>query len=48
MKGYYDSGTIDGVFGPYTETHADWLLTRILDCSSYNWTKAKLGIGPEG
>lgn len=47
VKGYHDSGTIDGVFGPYTEQYADWLLSDALDCSSCNWTKAKLKNGPE-
>lgn len=47
VKGYHDSGTIDGVYGPYTEAYTDWLLTTVLDCSSYNWTKVKLSSGPE-
>jgi hypothetical protein len=42
VKGHHDSGTIKGVYGPYTEQQADWLLAEILDCSSYNWTKTRL------
>lgn len=48
VKGYYDTGTIDGVFGPYTEAEADWLLSNALDTSYSNWTKARLSDGPEG
>jgi hypothetical protein len=48
VKGYHDSGTIDGVFGPYAEAHADWLLGDLLGGSTYgNWTKVKLSSGPE-
>ena len=46
VKGHHDSGTIDGVFGPYTEKLCDWLLGNVLDCSSYNWTKVRLQDGP--
>lgn len=42
VKGSHDSGTIHGVYGPYTEEHTDWLMRELLDCSSYNWTKAEL------
>lgn len=45
VKGSHDSGTIHGVYGPYSELQADWLLTHFLDCSTYNWTKAELQEG---
>lgn len=47
VKGYHDSGTIDGVYGPYTEEYADWLLGNVLDGTYSNWTKARLSSGPE-
>ena len=47
VKGYHDSGTIDGVFGPYDEAYIDWLLKGLLEYSSSNWTKVKLSAGPE-
>jgi hypothetical protein len=47
VKGYHDSGTIDGVYGPYTEAHADWLLSDLLSNAYGNWTKVKLASGPE-
>lgn len=47
VKGYHDSGTIDGVYGPYTEAYIDWLLSGLLEYSSGNWTKVKLSSGPE-
>jgi hypothetical protein len=47
VKGYHDSGRIEGVLGPYAEEYADWLLGSVLDCSSFNWTKVKLSSGPE-
>ena len=47
VKGYHDSGTIDGVFGPYTEDYADWLLAEPLSNSYGNWTKVRLQSGPE-
>lgn len=47
VKGYHDGGTIDGVYGPYTEAHADWLLSGPLDGNYSNWTKHKLSSGPE-
>lgn len=47
VKGYHDSCTIDDVFGPYTEEHANWLLRNMLDCSPNNWTMVKLSSGPE-
>lgn len=47
VKGYRDSGTIDGVYGPYAEEYADWLLAGLLEYHSSNWTKVKLSTGPE-
>lgn len=47
VKGYHDSGTIDGVYGPYTEAYTDWLLAEPLGNSYGNWTKVKLSSGPE-
>lgn len=47
VKGWHDSGTIDGVYGPYTEAHIDWLMQGLLEYSSGNWTKIKLSGGPE-
>lgn len=42
VKGSHDSGTIDGVFGPYSEARAGWLLANMLDTSYSNWTKIEL------
>jgi hypothetical protein len=47
VKGWHDQGGVEGVYGPYTEDFADWLLGHLLECSSCNWTKAKLSTGPE-
>lgn len=47
VHGQHDSGTIEGVFGPYTEEHADWLLGSMLNATYGNWTKARLSSGPE-
>jgi hypothetical protein len=47
VKGYHDSGTIDGVYGPYAEAYADWLLAGPLEFTADNWTKVKLSSGPE-
>lgn len=47
VQGYHDSGTIDSVIGPYTEEHADWLLSGLLASSYSNWTKVKLSSGPK-
>lgn len=47
VKGWHDSGGVEGVYGPYTEAHADWLLGSLLDGSTHNWTKVKLSSGPE-
>lgn len=47
VKGYHDSGTIDDVFGPYSEEYANWLLRKMLDCSPNNWTMVRLSSGPE-
>jgi hypothetical protein len=47
VKGYHDSGTINGVYGPYAEAYTDWLLKGPLEYSSSNWTKVKLSSGPE-
>jgi hypothetical protein len=47
VQGYHDSGTIDGVYGPYTEAEADWLLAGPLSSSYGNLTKVKLSRGPE-
>ena len=46
IKGYYDSGVIDGVYGPYTKEHAEWLLSGMLECSASNWTLAEMQTGP--
>lgn len=47
VKGYHDSGTINGVYGPYAEACIDWLLAGLLEYTSDNWTKVKLSNGPE-
>jgi hypothetical protein len=47
VEGYHDSGTINGVYGPYTEAYIDWLLAAPLQYHSGNWTKVKLSDGPE-
>lgn len=47
IKGYHDSGTIDGVYGPYTEAYIDWLLAEPLSNGYGNLTKIKLSSGPE-
>ena len=48
VKGSHDSGTVHGVYGPYTEEHAGWLMRELLELSSYNWTMTELQTGPEG
>jgi len=45
VKGYHDSGTIDGVFGPYTEAHADWLLSTVLDLQQLDQDQTQHGTG---
>lgn len=47
VKGYHDSGTINGVYGPYAEAYIDWLLGGLLKYTTDNWTKIKLSSGPE-
>lgn len=47
VKGWHDQGGVEGVYGLYSEEQADWILRELLDCSSCNWTKARLAAGPE-
>lgn len=47
VQGCSGSDSIDGVYGPYTEAHADWLLKGPLASSYAYWTKHKLSSGPE-
>lgn len=43
IKGWHDTGTIDAVYGPYTETEARWIYDNFLaDNSMNNWTVTKL------
>ena len=46
VKGFHDSGAIDGVFGPYTKEHAEWLLNGMLDRTGFNWTLAEMQAAP--
>jgi hypothetical protein len=46
VKGWHDSGTIDGVYGPYTEERARWLMGGMLEYASANWTLAGVQSGP--
>jgi hypothetical protein len=46
VKGWHDQGGIEGVYGLYSEEEADWILSALLDLSSYNWTKARVQAGP--
>lgn len=46
IKGFHDSGAINGVFGPYTKEHAEWLLNGMLDCTGFNWTLAEMKAAP--
>lgn len=46
VEGCHDSGSINGVYGPYTEAYIDWLLAAPLQYHSGNWTKVKLSSGP--
>ena len=46
VKGWHDSGTLEGVFGPYSQDHAEWLLKEMLDNSTNNWTLMQLATGP--
>lgn len=44
-KGWHDAPGIDGVFGPYSEAEADWLLA-MMDPPTQNWQKHELQRGP--
>ena len=42
IKGWHDQGGVEAVYGPYTKPQAEWLLTELLENSTYNWTLVKL------
>jgi hypothetical protein len=42
VKGWHDSGNIDGVYGPYSWDQANWLLDNIADSSINNWSVIEL------
>jgi hypothetical protein len=41
VKGYHDSGAIDGVYGPFTKAHAEWLRDGPMQYAGA-WTLAEL------
>jgi hypothetical protein len=43
IKGWHDSGTIDGVYGPYSQAEAQWIYEEFLvNGGGNNWTIAKI------
>ncbi|MGH3220040.1 MAG: hypothetical protein ACRDPY_15270 [Streptosporangiaceae bacterium] len=48
VKGWHDNGGVEAAYGPYTEEHARWLLTGMLEGTYHNWTLAELQAGPPG
>lgn len=43
IKGWHDSGSIEAVYGPYTQQQATWIHAEFLaDSSGNNWTVMKL------
>ena len=47
VKGVPGSDAIDGVYGPFTEAYADWVLHTLASDSYAYWTRHKLSSGPE-
>jgi len=46
VKGYHDSGTIDGVYGPFTRSQVDFL-AEISDRGVNNYTIMELSQWPD-
>jgi hypothetical protein len=42
VKGWHDSGAIDGVYGPYSKARAEWIKEHLLDSSMQNWSVHEL------